>query len=75
MSALFDALNVVYKEKEKRPLWMLYGTTLLFTMVAVVFLAVAIAAVVVVPVALNFLAGAATASIGWLWCAGQRSFS
>jgi len=75
MSALVDALNVVYKEKEKRPLWKLYGATLLFTMVAVVFLAVAVAAVVVVPVALNFSAGAATASIGWLCCVGRRSFS
>ena len=53
MSALFDALNVVYKEKEKRPLWRFYATTLLFTLVAVVFLAVAIAAIVVVPVVLN----------------------
>jgi membrane protein len=53
MSALFDALNVVYKEKEKRPLWRFYATTLLFTVVAVVFLAVAIAAIVVVPVVLN----------------------
>jgi uncharacterized BrkB/YihY/UPF0761 family membrane protein len=34
MSALFDALNVVYKEKE-RPLWRFYATTLLFTVVPV----------------------------------------
>jgi membrane protein len=53
MSALFDALNVVYKEKEKRPLWKYYATTLLFTLLAVLFLAVAIGAIVVVPVVLN----------------------
>jgi membrane protein len=28
ISALFDALNVVYKEKENRPLWRFYATTL-----------------------------------------------
>jgi membrane protein len=53
MSALFDALNVVYKEKEKRPLWKFYATTLLFTFAAVLFLAIAIGAIVVVPVVLN----------------------
>jgi membrane protein len=53
MSALFDALNVVYKEKEKRPLWRFYATTLLFTLIAIGFLAVAIGAIVVVPLVLN----------------------
>jgi membrane protein len=61
MSALFDALNVVYKEKEKRPLWRFYVTTLLFTVVAVVFLAVAIAAIVVVRWCSTSSAGAVTA--------------
>ena len=53
MSALFDALNIVYKEKEKRPLWKFYGTTLLFAVFAFLFLAVALGAIVVVPIALN----------------------
>jgi membrane protein len=53
MSALFDALNIVYKEKEKRPLWKFYATTLLFTLFAFLFLAVALAAIVIVPIALN----------------------
>jgi membrane protein len=53
MSALFDALNVVYKEKEKRPLWKFYATTLLFAVVAFFFVAIALGAIVVVPIALN----------------------
>jgi membrane protein len=55
MSALFDALNVVYKEKEKRSLWKFYGTTLLFALASFTFVAVALAAIVVVPIALNVL--------------------
>lgn len=53
VSALFDALNVVYKETEKRPLWRFYAQTLLFTVVAVAFLVVALTAIVGVPIALN----------------------
>jgi membrane protein len=53
MSALFDALNVVYKEKEKRSLWKFYATTLLFTSFAIIFLVIAIFAIVVVPIVLN----------------------
>ena len=53
MSALFDALNVVYKEKEKRSLWKFYATTLLFAVISFLFLAVALAAIVIVPIALN----------------------
>ena len=53
MSALFDALNVIYKEKEKRPLWKFYGTTLLFAIAAFLFVALALGAIVVVPIALN----------------------
>lgn len=55
MSAMFDAINVVYKEKEKRPLWRFYATTLLFTVLAMVFLIVAITGIVVVPVVLDLL--------------------
>jgi membrane protein len=53
MSALFDALNVIYKEKEKRPLWKFYGTTLLFALAGFAFVSIALAAIVVVPIALN----------------------
>jgi membrane protein len=51
--ALFDALNVVYDEKEKRSLPVLYATTFLFTLGAVAFVVTALAGVVVVPVVLQ----------------------
>ena len=53
VAALFDALNVVHDEKEKRSLVVFYGTTLLFTIGAVGFAIVAISGVVVLPVLLN----------------------
>lgn len=54
VAALFDALNVMYREREKRPLWRFYATSLLFTLLAIVFLALALGAVVVFPIALKF---------------------
>ncbi len=53
MGALFDALNVVYGEKEKRSLFAFYATTFLFTLGAVFFVLLAITAVVVLPIALR----------------------
>ena len=41
------------KEKEKRPLWKFYATTLLFAVISFLFLAIALAAIVIVPIALN----------------------
>jgi len=61
IAALFDALNVVYDEKEKRPLLRFYATTFLFTLVAIGFINLALVAVVVLPVFLKF-AGLATVS-------------
>jgi membrane protein len=55
VAALFDALNVVYNEREKRSLVRFYATTFLFTLAGIVFLIVAIVGVVVVPVVLNFI--------------------
>ena len=55
MSALFDALNVVYGEKEKRSLLRLYATTLAMTFASVVFVVVALAGVVVLPIVWNFV--------------------
>jgi membrane protein len=52
VSALFDALNVIYKEREARSLVRFYGTTLLFTLSAVAFILVALAAIVVLPIVL-----------------------
>ena len=60
VAAFFDALNVMYREQEKRPLWRFYATSLLFTLLAIVFLALALGAVVVFPVALNFFGWASS---------------
>jgi membrane protein len=59
MAALFDALNVVYKEREKRSLVRFYATTFLFTIGGVFFVLAALAVVVLLPLALG-LFGAAT---------------
>jgi membrane protein len=55
VAALFDALNVVFKEEEKRSLLRFYATTLAFTLVAVLFLALALGLLVVLPIALKFI--------------------
>ena len=54
MGAMFDALNVVYGEKEKRSLVRFYATTFLFTIGAAIFTVAAIGAVVVLPLALSY---------------------
>ncbi len=64
VAALFDALNVVYDEKEKRTLLRFYTTTFLFTLAATGFLILALTGVVVLPVFLKF-AGFTTTS-EWL---------
>jgi len=61
VSALFDALNVVYKEREKRSLLRFYATTFLFTLGGVLFVICAVAFVVVLPAVLG-LFGLATAT-------------
>ena len=55
MSALFDALNVVYDEREKRSLIRFYSTTFLFTLAGIGFVILAIAGVVVLPVMSKFV--------------------
>lgn len=55
MAALFDALNVVYDEKEKRSLLRFYSTTFLFTLAGMAVVTVAITAVVVLPIVLKFV--------------------
>ena len=60
MAALFDALNVVYDEKEKRSLLQFYATTFLFTLPEIVFVIVAITGVVVLPLMLKFVGLATT---------------
>jgi membrane protein len=53
--AIFDALNVVYEEKEKRGFIRLTATTLLFTFGGILFALLAVGTVVVLPVVLQFL--------------------
>jgi membrane protein len=64
MAALFDALNVVYDEREKRSLVRFYATTLLFTLAGIVFVILAIMGVVVLPLMLRFVGLATTTE--WL---------
>src|SRR5215218_2318335 len=55
VAALFDALNVVYGEKEKRNLLRFYSTTFLLTLGMIGFVIAAIGAVVVAPLVLTFM--------------------
>jgi len=60
MAALFDALNVIYDEREKRSLVRFYATTFLFTLAGIVFVILAITGVVVLPLMLKFVGLATT---------------
>ena len=60
MAALFDALNVVYDEREKRSLVLFYATTFLFTLAGICFIVLAITGVVVLPLMLKFVGSATT---------------
>ena len=61
MKSLFDALNLVYNEPEKRSFVWLNVISLSFTVLTIMFALVAIGTMVVVPVVLNFLGlGSAT---------------
>lgn len=53
--ALFDALNVVYEETEKRGFLLRTATTLAFTLGGIVFVLLAMTAVVVVPIVLGLI--------------------
>ena len=53
--ALFDALNVVYAETEKRGFLLRTAVTLAFTLGGIVFVLLALTAVVAVPVVLGFV--------------------
>ena len=60
MSALFDALNVVYDEREKRSLLKFYATTFLFTLAGIGFVIIAISGVVLLPLVLKSVGLATT---------------
>ncbi|WP_091782034.1 YihY/virulence factor BrkB family protein [Methylobacterium sp. UNC378MF] len=66
MKAMFDALNVVYEEEEKRNFFWLNLRSLTFTVGALLFIIIALNVIVVVPVVLNFLGLGSTA---WLLAA------
>lgn len=53
--AMLDALNVVYEEKEKRSFLKLTALSLVMTFGALLFVLVAMGAIVVLPVVLNYL--------------------
>ena len=55
MKAIIDALNVVYDEKEKRSFIRLNAISLLFTLIAILSLMVALAAIVVAPIVFAFV--------------------
>jgi membrane protein len=55
MKSLFDTLNIVYSENEKRGLIKLNAVSLAFTAAGILFILVAIAAVVILPVALQYV--------------------
>jgi membrane protein len=55
MKSLFDTLNIVYGEKEKRGILKLNAVSLSFTLAGILFVLGALGAVVVIPVVLNFI--------------------
>ncbi len=57
IKALFDALNVVYDEREERSFIKLNAITLAFTLAMIAFIIVALSCIVALPVALNYLPG------------------
>ncbi|MBV9112829.1 MAG: YihY/virulence factor BrkB family protein [Hyphomicrobiales bacterium] len=69
MKALFDALNIVYGEKEKRSFIKLNALSLLFTLGAIVFMIVALGAIAVLPLVMSGLGLAAVTE--WLVRVGK----
>lgn len=55
VKAVFDALNIVYGEREKRGFIKLNAISLVFTIGTLIFACVALAAVVVLPLVLNYV--------------------
>jgi membrane protein len=63
IKALFDALNAVYEEKEKRGFTKLNAVTLAFTIGTTGFLLIAVACVVALPVVLNYFPAAGVSGL------------
>ena len=55
LKALFDALNIVYEQEEKRSFVQLNAATLLVTLGIIVFILLTLGAVVALPVVLNYI--------------------
>ena len=55
MKALFDALNIVYDEREKRGFFRLNAVSLAFTVLGIAFILVVLAAVVVLPIVAGYV--------------------
>jgi membrane protein len=55
MKALFDTLNVVFKEEERRGFFLLNAISLVFTVGTLVFAILALGATLVVPIVLNYV--------------------
>jgi membrane protein len=55
MKAIFDALNIVYDEEEKRSFMKLNLESLTFTLAAVGFILLALAGIVILPIVLDFV--------------------
>jgi membrane protein len=69
MKALFDALNIVYSEREKRGFIKLNAVSLAFTLGALILTLLAIAAMIVLPIALDYLGLGAAAA--WILTLGR----
>jgi membrane protein len=63
IKSLFEALNLVNKEPEKRGFIKLNAVSLAFTLAAIVFVLLALGALVVLPIVLNYLGIAAAAEL------------
>src|SRR6202051_1078105 len=55
IKALFDSLNVVFREKEERGFIRRTALTLAFTVGAIIFILIAMSVVVALPIVLNFI--------------------
>jgi membrane protein len=55
MKAIFDALNIVYDEEEKRSFLWLNAQSLTFTLAAIAFVLIALIGIIVLPVVLDFV--------------------
>jgi membrane protein len=69
MKAIFDALNVVYDEEEKRSFIGLNLQSLAFTLGAIAFILLAVAATVVLPILLDFIG--LGSGLEWLLAIGR----